>query len=287
MTQATYILEGTEDNFPALVVENSFKGPVLVDFWATWVGPSHRQRELLTRLANEYAGRFLLVTVNTDKHEGLAHTYNVRSLPLSKLFRNGEVVETFHGLQPEQELHKTIDRYLVKESDLIHTRAIRAYKAGQVAEALRQLADAAVMDPENPKIPNDIAKILIAEGRLDEAGRLLGALPEPIQSHEEISVLRAHVDFLQAGRQAPSTEELEQSVHTNTTNLEAHYQLAAVRLIQDDYEGALQELFTILRQDRSFRQDVGRRGILAVFAILGDDHALVNRHRPQLFTILH
>jgi putative thioredoxin len=35
------------------VLENSRKGPVLVDFWAAWAGPSLRQREPLLRLANE------------------------------------------------------------------------------------------------------------------------------------------------------------------------------------------------------------------------------------------
>ena len=73
----------------------------MVDFWAPWVGPSLRQREMLSKLATSYDGRFLLVTVNTDEQKAIAGRFAVKSLPSFKLFRGGKVVETLHGVQPE------------------------------------------------------------------------------------------------------------------------------------------------------------------------------------------
>ena len=64
MPQQQFAFSATEANFEQLVIESSRRGPVLVDFWAPWAGPSLRQGELLRRLAGEYAGRFLLVSVN-------------------------------------------------------------------------------------------------------------------------------------------------------------------------------------------------------------------------------
>ncbi len=55
MSQDAPVLAATTDNFDQLVLENSRKGPVLVDFWASWAGSSLRQRELLQRLAAEQA----------------------------------------------------------------------------------------------------------------------------------------------------------------------------------------------------------------------------------------
>lgn len=81
MSEQPIVLEATNENFAQLVVENSRKGPVLVDFWAQWAGPSLRQGELLLRLAREYGGRFLLVTVNTDHQKGIAREMGVKSLP--------------------------------------------------------------------------------------------------------------------------------------------------------------------------------------------------------------
>jgi putative thioredoxin len=47
MPEEVYAYAGTAENFDTLVLENSRKGPVLVDFWAPWAGPSLRQGELL------------------------------------------------------------------------------------------------------------------------------------------------------------------------------------------------------------------------------------------------
>ena len=75
MADPSFIFEGTELNFDQLVLQNSRKGLVLVDFWAPWVGPSMRQREMLSKLASSYNGRFLLVTVNTDEQKAIASRF--------------------------------------------------------------------------------------------------------------------------------------------------------------------------------------------------------------------
>jgi putative thioredoxin len=59
MSNEAYILAGTDSNFDSLVLGNSHKGPVLVDFCAPWTDPSLRQGELMRRLAREYGGCFL------------------------------------------------------------------------------------------------------------------------------------------------------------------------------------------------------------------------------------
>ncbi|MCU7813391.1 MAG: thioredoxin, partial [Candidatus Thiodiazotropha sp. (ex Notomyrtea botanica)] len=117
MTNPAYILEGTVDNFDHLVLENSKRGLVLVDFWAPWVGPSLKQREILIELAERYKGRFLLVSVNTDDQKPLAERFGVRSLPSFKLFRQGELVAEYHGVQPEADYPRIVESYVEKPLD--------------------------------------------------------------------------------------------------------------------------------------------------------------------------
>lgn len=125
MAGRSLVLEGTELNFDTLVLENSKKGLVVADFWAPWAGPSLRQRALLKKLAGEYAGRFLLVTINTDEQKAVASRYAVKSLPSCKLFRNGRMVEEFHGMQPEADYKTIVDRYLVPLGDKVRLAAAR------------------------------------------------------------------------------------------------------------------------------------------------------------------
>lgn len=68
----------------------------------------------------------------------------------------------------------------------------------------------------------------------------------------------------------------------NTDGLQSRYQLSPVRVVNDDYEGAMSELLAMLRGDRGFLDDVGRDGLLALFDLLGAEHPLVARHRARM-----
>ena len=126
MPQQQFAFSATEANFERLVIENSRRGPVLVDFWAPWAGPSLRQGELLRRLAGEYGGRFLLVSVNTDRERALADRFGVKSLPSCKLFRHGRVVEQVHGIQAESDYRALINRHSVALAEKVQAAALAA-----------------------------------------------------------------------------------------------------------------------------------------------------------------
>ncbi|HAS51606.1 MAG TPA: co-chaperone YbbN, partial [Gammaproteobacteria bacterium] len=80
MSEATYVFEVNQHNF-ASVVEASQQVPVLLDFWADWCQPCQTLTPLLTKLAQEYRGRFVLAKINADAEQGLAAHFRVRSLP--------------------------------------------------------------------------------------------------------------------------------------------------------------------------------------------------------------
>ena len=194
------ILEGTDLNFDALVIENSRKGLVLVDFWAPWAGPSMRQQQVLKGLARQYGGRFLLVTVNTDEQKGIASRFGVKSLPSFKLFRNGRVVEEIHGMQPEADYRGIVDRYLVPLGDKVRLAAAKAWHAGHYDKAIQLLVEGALAEPDNLEIPAMLAKLLMRLHRYDEARDVLAALPADAADTTELATLRAHLDFITAAR---------------------------------------------------------------------------------------
>ena len=70
-------------------------------------------------------------------------------------------------------------------------------------------------------------------------------------------------------------------------DLDAHFKAAALHLVNDEYEQALQALIVILRADREFDKGAARRGLLAVFDTLGGDHELVKRYRGELARLIH
>ena len=64
--ESPYIHEAKSENFKALVLENPNHGPALVNFWSKKAGPCLRQYPILDKLIWDYAGRVLLVNIDTD-----------------------------------------------------------------------------------------------------------------------------------------------------------------------------------------------------------------------------
>jgi len=287
MTISRYVFDATSANFRTLVLENSDKGPVLVLYWSPRAAPCMMLMPRLIRLADEFCGKFLLVMLNTDEHGKLAREYGITSVPTVKFFRHGQVVHTIHGAEPDAEFRKILDKFVARESDRAQAVALRAYQEGKVDQACTLLAEAAMEDPGNPRIAADLAKLLMLKGEYAQAEDLLRFLPEDARGDAEIRTLLAHVGFLRIAQDAPDIESLERDIDSDPGNCEARYQLSALKLVQDEYEGAMDQLLEIVRRDRTFRDDAGRKGLIAIFNILGGEGDLVGRYRSLLTEAIH
>ncbi|MGI6108445.1 MAG: thioredoxin [Eubacteriaceae bacterium] len=96
-------------DFQNLVLDS--KGIVLVDFFATWCGPCKALAPVLEKLAPEFEGKVKIYKVDIDQSQQLAAQYRVMSVPTMKIFKDGEVVETIVGLQPESALRDKLSYY--------------------------------------------------------------------------------------------------------------------------------------------------------------------------------
>jgi len=101
------VTEFTDDNFDTEVLQAG--EPVLVDFWAPWCGPCRQIAPLIEELAGENAGSVKFGKLNIDDSPGSAQNYGVSSIPTLMVFKAGEVVERFVGIQPKARLQEALD----------------------------------------------------------------------------------------------------------------------------------------------------------------------------------
>jgi putative thioredoxin len=253
-----------------------------VDFWAEWAGPSRRQRELLLRLTREYGGRFLLVTVNTDREKDIAREFGVKSLPSCKLFRHGKPVEHVHGVQTEVDYRELIERHLVPLADRVQAAALKAWHGGDQEKAIQVLAEGALASPDNPAIPLLLAKLLIQGARDEDAHAVLTALPLATREHPEIQRLHTHLELVLAAREAPTLTQLEEALEEYPDNSDTRFALAAAYLVADDYLAALDQLADLVRRDPGYRNGLPRRALMGVLDTLDPDDERIRRYRQHL-----
>jgi putative thioredoxin len=282
MNESPYIHIVTADSFQSQVVEASHTVPVLVDFWADWCGPCHMQMPVLVKLVDEYAGKFLLAKVNTETERQLAQEHGIRSLPTMRLYRDGRVVEEILGAQSESTLRALLDPYIERDSDKLRLAALDAHQQGRTEEAISMLRKAQETDPGNNRVQFSLIGLYLDAGRLDEAETLLDALPWAVQEETDARRLRALLDFARTAEDTAPIAELEQLRESRPGDSQTRYRLAARYVLADRLQEAMDELLTIIQNDRTFGDDAARKGLLAVFELLGEEDELVTTYRRKL-----
>ena len=287
MTDSPFISDVDHGNFAERVVEASKQAPVLVDFWAAWCAPCQLLMPVLAKLAHEYAGKFLLAKVNTDENPELALEQGVRSLPTVRLFRHAKPVGEFLGAQPEGIVRSLLNAHIERESDRIAARAMDLHRGGKSQDALALLEEALTSDPDNERVRFDLAVVALDSGNLEACEHVLKELPPNRQLDADTKRLQARLHFARLAKDAPPVEALIRTVAANPSDCDARYKPSAVKATEGDYEPAMEQLLEILRRNRSFAEDGGRRGLVALFEILGSEHPLVSRYRSLMSSALH
>jgi len=287
MSLSPYVFDASAENFNRLVLENSHKGPVLVHFWTPKAGPCFILMPRLVKLASEYGGKFLLVMLNTDDLPELARRFGVNSVPTVKFFWRGEVAHTIHGADSDSSFREVLDRFIAGDANRAHALGVAAWQAGKVQQARMLLANAAMAEPNNLAIPRDRAKLLWDEGEGEQALKLLDSLPPEARAEPDIAHLHAHLNLAETARLAPPLAELDARLALDGDDLATHYQRAAVLLAADDFAAAMEELLFIARTDLSYRHEIGRISLLALFDLLGRAHPLTRQYRQALSESLH
>lgn len=282
---SAYASDVTEATFQKDVIERSREVPVLVDFWAPWCGPCRTLKPVLEKLAVQYEGKFQLAKVNSDENQQLAVQFGVRSIPNVKAFVDGQLVDEFLGAQPESAVREFIDGLMPRPEDLLRRDARARAEAGDLEGALALLEQAEASGRHDDHVLADRIQLLLTLGRVDDA-KATAARLGPLASQEPaISALLAQLQF--AGTGTGDDSALRARIEADPQDLGARLDLAKREIAAQRHEAGLEQLLEIIRRDRKWNAEAGRKTMLAVFDLLGSGSELVSKYRRLLASALN
>jgi putative thioredoxin len=281
-----YIVNIDANNAATLLIDESHKRPVVVDFWADWCAPCKVLMPLLEKIATEYQGAFLLAKVNADQQPGIAQQLGVRNLPTVMVIQGGRPVDGFAGAQSETFVRKMLEKHLPKPWDGLLQQGLEAMAQGNFQEALLPLRQAWTDSKKRPDITLAYARALVESLRLDEAETVLDEmrLADRDAGYEQ---LRAQVEIKREAAKSPEIEALEQRLAASPDDLEVRYQLGVQYTNNRQFQEGMEQLIAILRKDLGHGNGATKRMLLDTIASLGKGDPLAVEYQRKLYSLLY
>ena len=286
MSEQQTVVVVDQTNAQQILIDESFNRPVLVDFWADWCEPCKQLMPLLERLADEYAGAFLLAKINADEQQGIAGQLGVRSLPTVMLFKDGQPVDGFTGAQPETAIRELLQKHLPSPWDAKISEATDLLDQGQTADAVALLRAAWEESNRLLEVTLAYAGALLEANRLDDAEAVLNEvrLVDRDAVHEQ---LMAQIELKREAGKSPEVEALEADLEANPDSHDVRVKLAVQLTTGGQYREALEHLLHVLRIDRDWNNGEAKRLYLDTIASIGKGDPLAAEYQRKLFSILY
>jgi len=264
-------------NFSTDVIERSHTIPVLVDFWAEWCAPCKVLGPILERLAEAQKDNWVLAKADIDKHQEIAAEYGIRSIPNTKLFVDGQVVNEFVGALPEYTVVKWLEKAVPDKFRKDIEKAQRLILEEHVSEGQAILEQVLSRASGNAQ-----ARVLLAGTYLDsDRKRALELVAEIDEGSEHFPVAEAIQTI------STLVQKMERPQTLPEDPVKQMYLDAIRELSRKNFDGAVEKFIRVIQDNRYYDKDGARRACLAIFRILGEEHEITRKHRRNFGSALN
>lgn len=256
------------------VVERSLSVVVLVSFWSPAEPSSVEINATLARLSDEFAGRFLLATVDVGAHPELAQVLGIPQVPLVVAALRGQLAPLLQDPLPEPQMRTLVEQIL----------------QAAVANGVSGQAEPVGGVPAEPELVEPPAKYPAAEealmrGDLDAAISAYSDALRTSPADEEATLGLAQATLLKR-TSGVDPQAARAAAAQRPDDVDAHLLVADLDLVGGHVEDSFSRLIDLVRRASGDDRDRARRHLVELFGVVGDADPRVARARSQLASAL-
>jgi putative thioredoxin len=268
------VVDVTEADFQAKVIDISMTVPVVIDFWADWCGPCKQLSPVLERLAHSAGGSWVLAKIDLDANPRLGQAFQVQSIPAIFAVVKGQPIPLFQGALPEAEVRRFLDELL----------RVAAENGVDGKVAVGEVAEEPVEEPaEDPRY--DEAYDAIERGDLDAAAAAYQSLLDQTPADADARAGLGQVELLRRTKDLDPVAARKLAAD-NPDDVPAQTAAADLDLLGGHVEDAFLRLIDLVRRTSGDERDRAREHLIELFGLVGSDDERVVKARTALANAL-
>jgi len=294
-----WIKDSGLQTFAADVLEASREVPVIVDFWAPWCGPCKQLGPALEKAVTEANGAVKLVKIDIDQNPEIAQQLRIQSIPTVYAFKNGQPVDGFQGALPDSQVKQFVAGLTGAGHGHGHggpehtaealAMAAEAVAAGDMATAAHAYGHVLQDEPGHPAAVAGLARCYLLGGDAERAKTTLQLVRPDGTNDDAIRAVEAELKLLESAAAAPAPgahAELEAKLAADPNDHQARHDLALALDASGDRDRAIAELLELVKRDRKWNEDAGRKQLVTLFEAMGPADPRTIEARRKLSSLL-